>query len=77
MSDFDLEHIASNNLSFNEAKIYLTQYFIPLNNGNHAMLMSDGKYDIISDDTVKKVYLKRSNPPCLPSTKLLAIYIYR
>ena len=33
------------NLSQNQAKEYLIQYFVPLTNGNHAFLR-DGKYEI-------------------------------
>ena len=57
MSEFDLEHLA-NNLSLNQGKEYIKQYFVPLTNGNHAVL-SKGKYIILNDETVRKVYLNR------------------
>jgi len=58
MSDFDLAHLA-NNLSLTEGKEYIKQYFVPLTNGNHAVLGSNGKYNILNDETVRKVYLNR------------------
>ena len=57
-SDFDLEHL-KNNLSMSQGKEYIKQYFVPLTNGNHAVLNSTGKYTIMSDEIVKKVYLNR------------------
>ena len=58
MSAFNLQHVA-NNLSMTQAKEYVTQHFIPLTNGNHAVLNENGTYSIINDETVKKVYFKR------------------
>ena len=58
MSDFNLEHLA-NNLSLSQGKEYIKQYFVPLTNGNHAILTSEGKYNIISRDIIKQVYLNR------------------
>ena len=57
MSEFNLEHLA-NNLSLNQGKEYIKEFFVPLTNGNHAVL-SNGKYNILNDETVRKVYLNR------------------
>jgi hypothetical protein len=43
----------------NSAKAYLTQYFIPLTNGQHGMLQSDGSYEILDEQVIRKVYFKR------------------
>ena len=45
-------------LNINEQKAYFTKYFIPLSNGSHCML-KDGQYDIVSDDIINKLYLKK------------------
>ena len=57
MSAFNLNQI--NDLSMNSAKAYLTQYFIPLTNGQHGMLQSDGSYEILDEQVIRKVYFKR------------------
>ena len=41
--NFNLEKLKT--LSPNDAKTYVTKYFIPLSNGNHAMLIN-GKYEL-------------------------------
>jgi len=41
------------NMSFTDAKIYISKYFTPLYNGSHALL-KDGKYEIIDDLILKK-----------------------
>ena len=56
MSDFNLKYLA-NNLSLSQGKEYIKQYFVPLTNGNHAILTSHGTYNIISRDIIKQVYL--------------------
>ena len=45
-------------LSPNDAKAYITKYFIPLTNGNHAVLIN-GKYEIEKDEIIKKTYFNR------------------
>ena len=45
-------------LSPNDAKTYITQYFIPLNNGNHAFY--DGSVFTVRDDKeLKQSYFSR------------------
>ena len=43
---------------------YIKKYFIPLTNGNHAILSKDGteKYHILDDTIMNKVYFGRINP---------------
>lgn len=41
-----------------DAKEYITKYFVPLSNGNHAMLI-DGVYVIKDDQEVKRSYFNR------------------
>lgn len=55
-SNFNLNLIKD--LSPNEAKKYVTKFFVPLDNGNHAMLI-DGVYHIKEDQEVKKAYFNR------------------
>ena len=45
-------------LSPNEAKRYITKYFVPLSTGQHAFLM-DGKYVIREDQEIKRSYINR------------------
>lgn len=56
MENFSLDKIKE--LSPKDAKAYLTSYFVPLTNGNHAMLVN-GKYEIKEDCEVKKTYFGR------------------
>ncbi len=44
MENFSIDTIKT--LSPNDAKEYITKYFVPLTNGNHAMLVN-GAYKII------------------------------
>ncbi len=53
---FSFEQLDS--LNFNDQKNYLTQYFVPLSNGSHCML-KDGLYEMMTDEVINKVYLKR------------------
>ena len=53
---FSFEQLDS--LNFNDQKNYLTQFFVPLSNGSHCML-KDGLYEMITDEVLNKVYLKR------------------
>ena len=46
------------NMSFTDAKIYISKYFTPLYNGSHALL-KDQKYEIIDDVILKKTYFAR------------------
>jgi len=41
-----------------DAKEYITKYFVPLSNGNHAMLI-DGIYTIKDDQEIKRSYFNR------------------
>ena len=43
-------------LNFNDQKEYIKKYFIPLDNGDHCMLV-DGKYKIITKEILNNVYL--------------------
>jgi hypothetical protein len=45
-------------LNFHEQKNYFIKYFLPLANGSHCML-KDGQYEMITDEVLNKVYLKR------------------
>lgn len=56
MENFDLAEIK--NLSWENAKLYVTKYFVPLTNGSHAMLV-DGEYQIVDDAIIKKTYFNR------------------
>src|SRR5574343_85057 len=51
MENFDLNKIK--NLSFNEAKLYIDKYFIPLTNREHAFYIN-GRYEIMDDEVIKK-----------------------
>lgn len=59
MPQFNLNYINSTSVSFDEAKEYLLKYFVVLSNGNHAMLKGDGTYDVMKDEILSKLYLKR------------------
>jgi hypothetical protein len=41
-----------------DCKNYVAKFFHPLTNGSHAFI-EDGKLDILNDETMTKVYLKR------------------
>ena len=56
MQSFSFDQLDS--LNFTDQKIYLTNYFVPLSNGSHCML-KDGTYEMITDEVLNKVYLKR------------------
>lgn len=45
-------------LSPTEAKQYVDKFFIPLTDGNHALLVN-GKYDIYDESVIRKTYFKR------------------
>jgi hypothetical protein len=55
-SNFQLSKIKT--LSPVDAKDYITKYFVPLSNGNHAMLI-DGVYTIKDDQEIKRSYFNR------------------
>ena len=55
-ANFNLSKIKT--LSPLDAKSYITKYFIPLDNGNHAMLI-DGVYKIKDDQELKRSYFNR------------------
>lgn len=54
--NFQLSKIKT--LSPIDAKSYITKYFVPLSNGNHAMLI-DGVYVIKDDQEIKRSYFNR------------------
>lgn len=54
--NFDLNKVKT--LSQNEARQYVDKFFIPLTDGNHALLVN-GKYEIYDDAVIKKTYFKR------------------
>ena len=56
MNTFSFEQLDS--LNFADQKNYLTQFFVPLSNGSHCML-KDGLYEMMTDEVINKVYLKR------------------
>ena len=59
MENFSLDHIK--NFSLNQqqdAKDYLKKFFVPLSNGNHAMMIN-GKYEIKEDADVKRSFFNR------------------
>lgn len=47
-----------NGLNYNDQKNYIDKFFVPLTNGSHCVF-EDGKYTVVPDDVVKKVYLNR------------------
>ena len=63
-TDFNIDTVnkLSNELP-SMARQYIEKYFIPLTNGNHAILnkSESDKYHIIDDTTLSKVYFKRIN----------------
>lgn len=54
---FNLDNIKT--LSQNDAIEYIKKFFIPLTNGDHAMLKQNGKYEIVKDEVIKKTFFKR------------------
>lgn len=56
IENFSLDKIK--NLSQNEAKAYLTKYFIPLTDGNHAFYCN-GKFQILETKVIKSTYFNR------------------
>ena len=56
IENFTLSKIKT--LSPIDAKDYITKYFVPLSNGNHAMLI-DGVYQIKDDQEIKRSYFNR------------------
>lgn len=56
MENFNLDLIK--NLSPNDAKTYITKYFVPLSDGNHAFL-EDNKYIVQEASIIKATYFNR------------------
>ena len=56
MENFSLDLIK--NLSPNDAKEYITKYFIPLTDGNHAFYLN-GKYEIKEQKVINATYFRR------------------
>ena len=56
MDNFNLE--TAQNLGLPQAKEYITKYFVPLTDGNHAMLLN-GEFVIKDDTVIKKTYFSR------------------
>ena len=46
-------------LLFQSAKEYITKYFIPLTSGMHAVLKSNGNYELMDYTTMKRTYMDR------------------
>ena len=55
MENFNLEKI--NTLCLNDQKEYLKKYFVPLANGQHAVL-SNGSYEIQDESHINKAFFK-------------------
>ena len=49
-------------LLFQSAKEYITKYFIPLTSGMHAVLKSNGKYELTDHANLIKTYMNRIDP---------------
>jgi hypothetical protein len=58
MSSTNFQLLRLKNLSPNESKAYITKYFVPLSNGNHAQLI-DGVYQVKDDTEIKRAYFNR------------------
>lgn len=56
MENFKLNRIKD--LSPNDARAYISQYFYPLTNGDHAMRVNS-KFEILEDSIVNKTFFKR------------------
>jgi hypothetical protein len=56
IENFSLDYIK--NLSQNDAKEYLTKYFVPLTDGNHAFYIN-GKFEIYETKIIKSTYFNR------------------
>jgi len=56
MENFKLNKV--NDLSPTEAKVYISRYFYPLTNGDHAMRIND-KFEIIDKSVIKDTYFNR------------------
>ena len=56
MENFKLNRIKD--LSPNDARAYISQYFYPLTNGDHAM-RANNKFEILEDTIVNKTFFKR------------------
>ncbi len=57
--DFSIFDTETSTKSAKEKREYLDKFFVPLKDGNYAFLDDDGKYKILNDTTVSKVYLNR------------------
>ena len=57
-SNFNFKLIDPRQKTLKECKAYIREYFVPLRDGNHAVL-EDGKYVLKDEATIKKVYFNR------------------
>ena len=57
-SNFNFKLIDPRQKTLKECKAYIREYFVPLRDGNHAVL-EDGKYVLKDEATLKKVYFNR------------------
>ena len=57
-SNFNFKLIDPRQKILKECKAYIREYFVPLRDGNHAVL-EDGKYVLKDEATLKKVYFNR------------------
>ena len=55
--EFDLEHL--DNLTYEQSKTYVTNYFFPLTNGAHALRTGHKKFSIMEHKKVKETYFNR------------------
>lgn len=56
-NNFDLEKLE--NMLFDKAKTYITEFFIPLDNGMHAVLKHNNTYELMDHVTIKKTFFDR------------------
>jgi hypothetical protein len=56
--NFDFAQLSPKNKTLKACMKYITEYFVPLKDGNIAMF-EDGKYITKDDYTVRKVYFNR------------------
>jgi len=59
-SNFNFKLINPCEKTIKECKAYIREYFVPLRDGNHAVL-EDGKYVLKDEATIKEVFLRSQN----------------
>ena len=58
IQNFDFKQLSPKTKTLKQCQEYLKKYFVPLMDGNHAVL-KDGNYEILDQPTVTKVYFNR------------------